>query len=47
VAEWIEELDEFFKRQREASLLDEEIKESLAPIAEEFHTSVVGLLLEN
>ena len=41
VAEWIGELDEFFKRQREASLLDEEIKESLAPIAEEFHTSVV------
>ena len=42
MAEWIEELDEFFKRQKEASLLDEEKKESLSPIAEEFLTSVVG-----
>jgi hypothetical protein len=42
VAEWSEELDEFFKGQKEASLLEEEKKESLTPIVEEFLASVVG-----
>jgi hypothetical protein len=46
VADWTEELDEFFKRQKEASSREEEKTESLEPIAREFLTTVEGTFTE-